>query len=148
MSDHSVLWLDNDPGNIAGLVMALRRSGMDVTVVRKVGAAETLVRREHFDLVLVDVMVPVTEEEITSGYAAEQTEDSLYTGLVFYIRNRQYLVDSVVVVLTVRIDGEIREKFVAAGLPVENFLTRFEVRDTRRFTAEIQRRLRTTSSSE
>ena|SRR5438105_3916785 len=148
MSDYSVLWLDNDPGNIGALGMSLRQAGMDVTVVTKVGAAEDLVRRGHFDLVLVDVMIPVTDDEVNSGYAADHTEYSLLTGLVFYIRNRQYLAKSVVVVLTVRIDGETREKFVAAGLPPENFMTRYEVRDSRKFTAEMLRRLRAAASSQ
>jgi CheY-like chemotaxis protein len=142
MSDYTVLWLDNDLGNIDALGMSLRQSGMDVTFVTKVGVAEELVRRERYDLVLVDVMIPVTDDEFESGYAADQTEDSLCTGFVFFVRNRQYLAQSVVVVLTVRIDGGIREKFVAAGLPLENFLTRYEVRDTRRFTSEMLRRLR------
>ena len=138
----NILWLDNDPGYIYGFVEALKRAGFLVDVVRSVTAAEALLRNRSFDLVLIDVMVPLTEAERDAGYSAAVTDEGHKTGLEFYRRNRETIDEhGLAVALTVRVDKAIRDEFIAAGLPSTNFLTKLEVRDAGDFVATITKQI-------
>ena len=134
----NILWLDNDPGNIESLVNALRARGHEVQVCRTVTAAERSLRDSIFELLILDVMIPVTEDELIT-YPYDATGDTLATGLRFYERFGDQLgeVGTAVLVMTVRVDEAIALAFREAGLSARDFATRYELRDTRRFLARI-----------
>lgn len=138
----TILWLDNDPGYIFGFVEALKRAGFAVDVAKSITAAETLLRDRPFDIVLIDVMVPLTEAERDAGYSAAATDEGHKTGLEFYRRHRSTIErHGVAIAMTVRVDKAIRDEFISAGLPPTNFLTKLEVRDAGDFVAAITKRM-------
>jgi CheY-like chemotaxis protein len=140
-SDGRVLWVDNDPGQIHGFVVALRRAGFEVIVTPSVAAAEKYVAAERFALVILDVMIPVNDAEEADGYSGDVTDDGHKTGLAFYVRNKQRLErDGALMVFTVRVDKPIRDDFLAAGLPPQNFVTKLELRDAKALVAAVRKR--------
>ena len=143
-----ILWLDNDPAQIWSFVRTMRVAGMEVTVASTVSEAEEQLRGGFYDILLLDVMIPVTDREIATGYGPRETDDGLNTGLAFYVRNKHLVTDrTAVLVLSVRVDGAARAAFIAAGLPPENFITKFKVRDASVFLDEIRRHLHADPSS-
>lgn len=141
MNPKSILWLDNDPGYIYPLIVALKKSGFLVTEARSVTEAKRLLDGgSRFDLVLLDVMIPVSPAERAAGYDANTTDDSHATGLEFYRRYREQLESTgLVVALTVRVDQAIRDQFLSAGLPPAQFVTKLEVRESPVFIAAVKR---------
>ena len=53
-----LLLIDDDPGTLASLARAFRLAGHDATVCDYASRAVELVRTEHFDLILSDVVMP------------------------------------------------------------------------------------------
>jgi len=142
----TALWLDNDPGYIVGFVRALEREGFAVNVARSVTEAEVALKERAYDLLIIDVMIPVTPAEHAAGYTGTSTDDSHKTGLEFYKRRAKALEKScVVLVLTVRVDKAIRDEFLEEGLRADRFLTKLELPDAKSFVQEIKRQLRRTS---
>lgn len=136
-----ILWIDNDPGQIHGFVVALGRAGYDVVLTPSVTQAEQELKRHEFRLIILDVMIPVTAHEEEDHYGGDATDDGHRTGLAFYIRNKDVLArHGGLMVLTVRVDKQIRDEFVAAGLPLQSFVTKLELRDAKAFVAAVRKR--------
>ena len=53
-----ILVVDDDPYGIKYAVLSLKRAGYDVTTVNSADRAMEAVQREHFDLAIVDVLMP------------------------------------------------------------------------------------------
>lgn len=141
---HRILWLDNDPAYVYPFVVAMKDQQIDADVVRTVSEAEERLG-DAYDAVIIDVMIPVTEqEETTRGYGGEVTDDSHRTGLEFYQRVSRRLLerDIVAIVMTVRVDKQIRDEFLAAGLPATNFIMKMELRDARSFVERMEQLLK------
>lgn len=138
-----VLWLDNDPAYVYPFVVAMREQNINVDVVRTVSEAEARLA-ERYDGIIVDIMIPVTEEEEGSkGYAGDVTDDSHSTGLEFYRRFGADLAmrGVVVIVMTVRVDRQIRDRFLRLGLPKQNFVMKMELRDSHVFVERVRQLL-------
>lgn len=136
----SVLWVDNDPGYIRAFVTALERAGYDVTVIKKVTAAEELLRSKRFNLLILDAMIPTLSETEEAAYPPADTDNGHKTGLVFYRRNKE-IIDNAktpVLVFTVRIDKPIRNEFLQCGLPPASFVTKMDLKDTADFMHKIK----------
>src|SRR5947209_2622840 len=88
MANEEILWLDNDPGQMHGLRVALERSNFKVILTTSVHAAENLLNTKHFALVILDVMIPINDAEETAGYTNAITDDSHRTGLAFYRKHK------------------------------------------------------------
>lgn len=136
----TILWLDNDRGLYQDYSRLLTENGYDVEAVESAIEAErALADREH-DLVMIDVMVPTlnAEEELT--YSPEETDAGYKTGLVFWKRNKEFLTSRGIPVLvcTVRLDEEIRDEFMAAGLHDENFATKYDLASPKYFLDKVR----------
>src|SRR5215213_5948959 len=128
---YRVLWLDNDQSKTEPYVYHLRQTGdFMVDGAPTVTEAERLMQSNAYDLIILDVMIPVTRAEESSAYLPEQTDNTHKTGLVFYRKHAARLAQAGtrIVVLTVRIDDAIRREFAAAGLPVNAFRSKLELR--------------------
>lgn len=134
-----ILWLDNDPAYLDPYVSALAEEGYQVDVVSTVTRAEELLHQRPYVLLILDVMIPTKNSEEELRYQPSQTESGHKTGLRFYIQNGASLSDNKlpVLVLTVRLDKNIRDEFIAAGLPRDCFATKYDLRDISVFLKKI-----------
>jgi CheY-like chemotaxis protein len=136
----SILWIDNDPAYLLPLQMTLEDEGYEVTIVGTVSHATKLLADGNYNLVILDVMMPINAEDEAEGYSTELTSQGFKTGLAFYIRNRDLLLARrlPVIVMTVRLDSAIAGEFVAAGLSERCFVTKFEMRHPKTFIEKIR----------
>lgn len=134
----TVLWLDNDPPQIEPYVVALRRDGIDVRVERTVSGAERALEDEP-GLVIVDVMVPTKSSEEERLYSPDETDAGFKTGLVFFRRNGERIrsYGGKILVMTVRLDEEIYNQFISAGLKADEFATKFSLREVPSFLRRV-----------
>jgi CheY-like chemotaxis protein len=135
-----VLWLDNDPAYIKQFVMTLEEDGYSVVVKKSVTEAERLLQEQRFDLVIVDVMIPTVSQEEEQRYPPAETDNGHKTGLVFFRKVKLLLADkqTSILVLTVRIDEEVRKEFLKEGLPEAQFVTKMDVMETPKFMKKIE----------
>ena len=134
-----ILWLDNDPAYLETYEEALRESGFEVTLTTTVTAAERLLAKEKYDLLILDVMIPTKSEAEENFYPPETTDSGLKTGLLFYRRMKARLDEqrTPVLVMTVRLDSGILDEFVDAGLERENFCTKMSLRERPTFISKV-----------
>lgn len=135
-----ILWLDNDLPYIRPYVKALRMKDYEVADVAVVSKAEHLLEQFPFDLIILDVMVPTQTVDESRNYSFTETDKGHKTGLVFYKRIRDKMGDKLptVLVMTVRLDQEIKKEFIKSGLKEENFNTKYSLRDVSKFLKKIQ----------
>jgi CheY-like chemotaxis protein len=134
-----VLWLDNDLAYLEPYVEALTDEGYAVTVVASVGEAEYRLKREQFDLVILDVMIPTKDDKEEVDYTPDDTEQGQKTGLVFYRRVRDLLarLKTRVLVMTVRLDEDVLNEFRNYDLPRDRFATKFALREVDVFLDKV-----------
>jgi CheY-like chemotaxis protein len=135
-----ILWLDNDRGLSGPYVDFLRESGYEVQPFETAAEAEEALSREHYDLILLDVMIPTLSDEEERAYPPDETQLGYRTGLIFWKRNKSKLAERGVPVLvfTVRLDEGIKEEFKAAGLPDASFANKMEIGEPAPFLSKIR----------
>jgi CheY-like chemotaxis protein len=143
-----VLWLDNDIPYIRPYVNALKAKNYEVDYVASLSRAEGLLLDKSFDLIIIDVMVPTQNDSELRDYPDAETDYGHKTGLVFFNRIKRKLGKGLppVLIMTVRLDQEIRDEFVNSGLKAESFLTKYDVRDVGDFMKKVNRILELQSS--
>lgn len=67
-----VLVVDDEPSICSALSMALRRAGYDVVAMQSGDGALAHVRREHVDVLLVDLRIPDTRGDVVFELAAAE----------------------------------------------------------------------------
>jgi CheY-like chemotaxis protein len=145
MDKQNVLWVDNDPAFVLPFAIALNELEFQVVVARTVSEAEAQLKSATFAAVILDVMIPVTDSELSEGYGAEATDESHQTGLVFYRRVRSTLEERHIptLILTVRVDKGIMNAFAAEGVRPDRFATKMELREADALVARIRQLVRT-----
>lgn len=135
-----ILWLDNDPSYLTPYVDALQYHGYKVTITTSLLAAEELVEFYGYDLLILDVMIPTKSPEEEKVYETDETDYNLKSGLVFYKRMREMLnsTNTQVLVMTVKLDQDIVDEFLNAGLPQECFTTKMRVRTIDDFVNKVR----------
>jgi len=138
-----ILWLDNDPDYLEPYIDALSDEHYEVRRVSTVAEAEQLLHAEKYDLLILDVMIPTKDAAEEERYRPTDTKRGARTGMLFYVKNREYLVSvgTRVLVMTVRLDAEIVSEFAEAGLDRKWFATKYEVRDVSDFLKKVVARL-------
>lgn len=140
MEKPKVLWLDDNKRTTSIFIEVLEAEGYDVDWVRKVSEAVSLLgSSQHYDLVILDVMIPTWTAEEEKLFPPRDTNRGLKTGLYFYryMRDMPQRRDVPVFVFTMRLEQEILEAFVEAGLPKENYDTMYALRDPDEFIEKI-----------
>lgn len=139
-----ILWVENDREWVAPFAVALGDRGYDVRFERSPLPAEQALEDGHYNLLILDVMVPTLGEGEEQTYPPNETQRGHDTGLVFYRRNRETLEKKniPVLVFTVRMDRAILDAFLDEGLPRKNFATKFELRDTDDFVERAESLMR------
>jgi CheY-like chemotaxis protein len=139
-----ILWLDNDPAQTAPYVSALERHGDTVTMVKTVSECEKFLAESTpenpYQLLILDVMVPTKNEKEEERYPPERTKCGSETGLVFWNQwaSRLKQMDTKVMLLTVRLGRDIRDRFLESGLPKESFCTKMDLRETDEFLKRVE----------
>ena len=135
----SILWLDNDKALIYPYLSELKRHNIKTEVTNSVLEAEELLKSSKFDLVIIDVMIPIINEKESKIYKSENTNSGLATGLIFYRRTKKTLkcTDTKVLILTVRLDEKIKIEFIKEGIQPENFATKLSLREISSFMRKI-----------
>lgn len=96
----SILAVEDDPASLAALISILKHDGYSVTAVTDgVSALEALERQGHYDLIILDVMMPRM-----SGYEVLRR-----------LRNRYGMLDMPVLMLTAKARPEDLQEGFAAG---------------------------------
>ena len=133
-----LLWIEESEIERETVVQLLAQAGIDVVVAERVAEAERLLDQGGFDLVILDVMMPIEEEDEARGYGAEG-EGGMETGLVLLGRmSRQiFACPKGLMVVTMRLEDGIRDKFIAAGVPPSRFFTKYQLRDAREFRDKV-----------
>jgi CheY-like chemotaxis protein len=138
----SILWLDNDTAYINVYIKLLRNQpkSYEVTVASTLTEAEGYLKEATYDLVILDVMIPTTNEEEETAYPPDQTDHGLKMGLSFYKAHQQKLTaaKTKVLILTARIDEAIKQGFVNEGLPAECIVEKAEVGDVSDFLSKVE----------
>lgn len=145
MSKH-VLWLDNDYQYLLPYKNTLAGKDYEVELVTTVREAEELLSldKHKYDLIILDVMIPAQDKEEEIQYPSSETDRGHQTGLVFFRRMKDKFGDALppVLVMTVRLDQDIQDEFLKAGLSQEHFSTKFQLRDAGRFLNKVESILR------
>jgi CheY-like chemotaxis protein len=133
-----ILWLDDDLGTITSFVQSLSEIGWEIDVCRSPVDAERMLEnsaRQPYELLILDVMIPTTLEE-EAAYPLYATNAGIETGLVFLQRTKHLLLalNTAVLVLTGRLDQDIRHRFAREAIPNLHFGTKFSLRSP----AELQ----------
>ena len=140
-----VLWLDNDLAQTTPYVAALGRNGFGVTVVRTISECERQLEADtlesHYDLLILDVMIPTKDAVEENKYPPETTQRGTMTGLAVWKQWSARLSHNrtKTLVLTVRLDQSIKDQFLSFGLPRESFATKLDLHDTEAFVGRINR---------
>lgn len=135
----NILWFDNDPQQIKPYLETLREEGYIVEAVATVTEAEEYLNNSNYKLVIQDVMIPTVSLEEEKNFSPEETDYGRKLGLCFFLRNQEKFKESKtqVLVLTQRVDKDVRDEFVKAGLPPEQFCTKYALRDVEVFLKKI-----------
>jgi CheY-like chemotaxis protein len=135
-----ILWLDNDPAYLDPFIDTLKDEGYEVDIASTVSEAEYFLKVRQYELLILDVMIPTVSADEEKRYTPDMTNLGLKTGVVFYIINKELLQKArmQVLVMTVRLDKDIRDEFVNAGLPQNCFATKYELRDASVFLDRIK----------
>lgn len=126
-----ILWLDNEVKWIQPYVDALKQEGYEPNPVPTVSEAEQELKKHHYDLLILDAMIPTISAKEVEIYNTKATLSGIKTGIVFYQRMKHNLEEkgTKVLVITASIFDKLRLEFVHLGLPEEQFSTKYELKD-------------------
>ncbi len=135
-----ILWLDDEPVKAMPYLQILKDEGYLARVVSSVTEAEALLNTVHYDLFILDVMIPTKNSDEEKTFPPDKTEYGRKLGLYFYLEYKtKFQPDKTqILVLTQRIDYDIRDEFIKAGLLPEQFCTKFALRDVEVFLRKIK----------
>lgn len=134
-----ILWIDNDKIFLVPRIYRLQVEGYFVKQVLTLTEGLKELEKEGYDLLILDVMMPIQEEE-DELFPPATTNFGKEAGLLFYKRYKEMIEKKgiTIFVLTIREDAAIRDKFLDAGLPEKNFMTKSEGADTAVFLARVK----------
>jgi hypothetical protein len=128
VNKYRVLWLEDD--YMEALETAMQLSDYDVNHVFYVNDAYNLLTsNERYDLLLLDVMLPVRAADIKLGFTNEATKGATETGLLFYKKFQEIInrLKMRVVVYTINaVDELVCQGFHELGLPEEQILDKVD----------------------
>ena len=126
-----ILWLDDEPRYAAAQIEYLSFKGYRIDMAKTVGEAEARLNREAYDLLILDVAVPVLPEE-EDRFPVNRTKNGHETGFLFYQlwKNDLDKMGTKVLVVTSLLDYDpgILQLFSNEGLPSEYVVSNYSLR--------------------
>lgn len=112
MTKQKILMIDDEPEFIRPHIEALQEEDYEVEVRRSIDDAIHLLRREHFNLIILDMLMPPTEKEQQED--TEELLDLRETGarLEKFIREELRIINTPIIFMSVVRTKEIREKIM------------------------------------
>lgn len=134
-----VLWFDNDLDYLAQYVTELQEAGHTVMTVGSLADADRELTTSAYDLLILDVMIPTKSAEEEVAYPPEATARGTSTGLLYYRkwRDRLKAAGTRVLILTVRLDVNIRAAFIQAGVPASAVAKKLDLRNVDDFMQRV-----------
>jgi CheY-like chemotaxis protein len=132
-----ILWLDNDEGSVASYAALLRTQGYDVTLRTGLVAAEDELNAGHYDLLILDVMIPTESPEEEIKYPPKATNLGYEAGVTFFARNRARLQQERTVVFVFTVRSYLEEALRKVGILSENYERKDDVRTADAFLDRI-----------
>jgi CheY-like chemotaxis protein len=123
MDAFRILWVEED--YLEPFEEAMTKKGYEVKHVYFVSDAVEYLKNEGVDLLLLDVMIPIEEEDFQYGFNADSTSKGMRTGLTFYKKYHEMLKARNIPVLVYTICGnlpEVKEEFTKIGLPDNRYI--------------------------
>ena len=135
-----ILWLDNDPAQVHPYLETLNEEGYLAKAVSTVTEAESLLNSNRYDLFILDVMIPIKNSDEERRFPPDKTAYGRELGLYFFLEYKEKLQvsNTQVLVLTQRLDLNIRDEFIKAGLKPDQFFTKFAIRDVEIFLSKVK----------
>ena len=135
-----ILWFDDDPAQVKPYLETLNEEGYFAEVVSNITEAESLLNNSRYDLFILDVMIPTKNSGEENRFSPEKTERGRKLGLYFFLKYKEKLQgnNTQTLVLTQRLDLNIRDEFIKAGLQPDHFCTKFALRDVEIFLLKIK----------
>ena len=135
-----ILWLDNDKALVKPYLNILRVEGYSAENVTTITEAEECLNKNHYDLFILDVMIPTLNSEEEKKFPPEKTQQGHRLGLCFYRYFKKKLdkEKTQVLVLTVRVDKIIHDEFIISGLPPDQFCTKYSLRHVEDFLKKVK----------
>jgi CheY-like chemotaxis protein len=139
-----ILWFDNDLVYIKPFIKSLQKKGYSIDRVSKLTEAGEKLQTGTYDLLILDSMITTLDDEEEIEYPPEQTNRGLNTGVCFFSKWKNILAEknTEVLALTVRMDPDVKQSFINAGLTEENFARKVELRTIPTFFQKIQNLLK------
>ena len=144
----SLLWVEED--YLEPFEMALR-THYDVARAFTLAQAEKAIDHRRFDVVVLDVMIPIEEEDLAYGYTVVNTTNGDHSGLEFYRRHAKHFRAAGTVVLVHTICGDdsgIRKQFLDLGLPAHLFVSKVSFCSVNELTGLIDQAVNGRASNE
>lgn len=135
-----ILWLENEPQFQEPFADYFRLRGHEVRFVTRVGEAESLLGSGEFDLLILDVMIPVWDEAEEEKYPPQLTDRGRLTGLHFYrlMQKDSKLRKCPVLVYTLMSDVPLVDAFRKEGLPDGCFANKFDYQDPEELLRKVE----------
>jgi len=117
-----VLWVEND--TMPAIDTAIREGGYLLDHAYFLSQAEEFLKSNIYDVVIIDILMAIEPEDIEAGYTAVETVRGNEAGLAFYRRHRrnfEKMRAGVLVYSVLGRESNMKDKFVALGLPQQNF---------------------------
>lgn len=143
MTSYRLLWIEED--YLAAFEAALGAKGYTIERAFFLSNAVACLEKEKYDLILLDVMIPIEEEDVELGFTGANTSGGDRSGLEFFRRycTRLKTLDVPVLVYTIcGDDPKVKQDFVDLGLPPENYVDKVSASNVNDLIAHVERILR------
>jgi CheY-like chemotaxis protein len=132
-----ILWLEDDMAYSVEYKKGMPED-FEMTLVHNVTDAEREIKEHQYDLLILDVMIPIWDQEL-KDYPPDLTESGYKTGLVFFKRMKSVLEEknTPVFVVTMFMDDKIMHEFIGIGLQSGCFATKYSLREMGDFRDKI-----------
>lgn len=136
----TILWLDNDPGSTHSYVQMLRRIGYQVESVDTLMKGEEALGERHYDLLLLDVMIPTRGIAEEARYPPEETKMGYEAGFAFFekMRDRLHAAGTKVMLLSVRPRADLEERMQRLDPKEVTYQGKIAMRDSRVLAKKIE----------
>ena len=143
MSAFRILWLEED--YLEAFEAALQSKGFSVTRAFFISDAVKQLEESRFDLLLLDVMIPIEDQDIRLGFTKSTTAGGDRSGIAFYQKYRDKLNSEGIQVLVYTILGdndETKQAFVDLGLKPENYIDKVSSSNVNDLIQHVEKALR------